>query len=294
MKPKQGRIFFQPRLAIILVAGLLAGCGMNRASAFQFETHAFNVFSDSDGSSSVSPQVGVSPSGALFVLGVYGNETSQRLGLKISHDAGDTFGPVVSITEPNVPIRATGEASPSLGVTSTAIYALWEQASVTGGSDLLFAREAAPGQPFQKPIRVTDKTRPSFNGFSSLAISPKGDIFAVWLDGRSMGEMHGTFSVYLARSTDRGMTFGPNVEVASGSCPCCRPRLAFGENGEIYVFWRKVFPGQIRDMVASTSNDGGASFTAPVRVSEDNWKINGCPSRDPSQRSSDIASTWRG
>ncbi len=77
------------------------------------------------------------------------------------------------------------------------------------------------------------------------------------------------------------MTFGPNLLVASGACPCCRPRLAVAANGDVYVFWRRVFPGQIRDIVASVSNDNGATFAAPVRVAGDNWHINGCPESGP-------------
>ena len=250
-----------PLVAIWIVAmGVAAGCGGARDSRYRFEEDKSAIFRTSGAASSTSPQVGVSPSGELFVLGVFGEETNRRLGLAISHDMGDTFESPVIVSEPNASIRAAGEGSPSLGVTSTAIYALWEQSLPTGGSDLLFAREAFPGKPFQKPIQLTDKTQPSFNGFSSMAIAPNGDVLVVWLDGRSPTGMHGTFSVYLARSTDRGMSFGPNVLVATGACPCCRPRVTVGENGDVYVFWRQVFQGQIRDMVAAVSRDHGATF----------------------------------
>ena len=47
------------------------------------------------------------------------------------------------------------------------------------------------------------------------------------------------------------------------------------------VFWRRVFPGNIRDMVVSISNDQGNTFAPPVRVAEDNWKLEGCPDSGP-------------
>ena len=85
-----------------------------------------------------------------------------------------------------------------------------------------------------------------------------------------------------ARSTDRGATFGKNIRVASNVCPCCRPTLAFGAKGEVYVSWRTVYDEDIRDMVVATSTDHGETFNQPVRVAFDNWKISGCPHSGPS------------
>jgi len=159
------------------------------------------------------------------------------------------------------------------------MYALWEQSTGEGmGTNLMFARSLRFGHSWDEPLRVTDKETPSTNAFSSMAVSPRGDVYAVWLDGRDrkMGPP-GTSAVYLAKSADRGATFGRNVRVATGVCPCCRPTLGFGAAGEVHVSWRHVFPGHIRDMVVATSSDGAATFSEPVRVAEDGWKINGCP-----------------
>ena len=104
----------------------------------------------------------------------------------------------------------------------------------------------------------------------------------MWLDGRDRGkDAPGTSAVYIAKSTDKGATFGRNVRVAGGVCPCCRPAIAFGPKGEVSVAWRHVFPGSLRDIVLATSTDGGQTFSPPVRVAEDNWRINGCPHSGP-------------
>ena len=265
-------------VAGVLLMFSLGGPVVEHGPAYRFAPHTRAVFGTA---ACTSPQVGVSPSGGLFVLAVCGQAPNQTLSLAISQNGGDSFQAPVAVSGVGASLRSGGEASPSLGVTPTAIYALWQQMGAQGGTELLVAREPSPGAPFQEPVRVTDKTHPSFTGFSALGVAPNGDVYVVWLDGRSPTETKGTFSVYVARSSDRGASFGTNVQVASGACPCCRPRVAFGGDGEVYVFWRKVFPGQVRDMVASVSADQGATFASPVRVAEDDWRINGCPESGP-------------
>ncbi len=140
------------------------------------------------------------------------------------------------------------------------------------------------GQPFEPPVRVTDKSAndSSFNGFSSLGVAPKGEIYVVWLDGRDLAQPQGTFSLYLAKSPDNGATFSKNIRLASGVCACCRPPTAFGNKGEIYVSWRKVFEVDIRDMVIAISRNGGVSFEEPARIAADDWVLHACPDTAPS------------
>jgi hypothetical protein len=228
----------------------------------------------------------------LYALAVFKTAGgNSQLGLATSKDLGDTFEPPVMISEASASVSSHGENSPTLSFNGTEFYALWEQSRPDGGSDLMFARSLRFGRSFEKPIRVTDKTTPSSNGFSYMSVAPNGDIYAVWLDGRernagehggSHGSSHGTSGVYLAKSTDRGASFGRNIRVAPNVCPCCRPTIAFGSTGKVFVAWRTVYDGDIRDMVVSTSSDGGATFSQPVRVAVDNWKINGCPHSGPS------------
>jgi hypothetical protein len=47
------------------------------------------------------------------------------------------------------------------------------------------------------------------------------------------------------------------------------------------VFWRKVYPGSIRDITVATSSDGAGSFGEPVRVAADDWVLEGCPDSGP-------------
>lgn len=278
--------------AVCLIALAIAGCGHMKTRTdeadYAFDAKPVPVLQNLGIAHSVSARLGTRVSGEVYLLAVYGNQ--DQLGLTMSHNEGDTYMPPSPISSPASRVTLYGEASPSLAMSATELYVLWEQMDSHGTSQLLVAPSIPWGMGgFGKPVDVVKKDKPSFNGFSSLALAPNGDVYAVWLDGRDPqppvpGSLvpNGTFSVYIARSVDHGATFGPNVRVALGACPCCRPALAFGPHGEVYVAWRKVFPGDIRDMVVATSHDQGSTFSEPVRVAVDNWKLAGCPDSGPS------------
>jgi hypothetical protein len=103
-------------------------------------------------------------------------------------------------------------------------------------------------------------------------------------DGMSGGahDAHGKTASWITRSTDGGRTWTPRTRVDMGeACPCCRTGLATGKDGTIYMAWRHVFPGSIRDVVVARSSDQGATWTAPVRVHADEWKFDACPHAGP-------------
>jgi hypothetical protein len=88
--------------------------------------------------------------------------------------------------------------------------------------------------------------------------------------------------VRVAKSTDGGRTFGPSMVVDGDVCPCCRTSLATGADGSVFVAWRKVYEGDVRDVVVARLAPGAAAFGAPVRVHADGWVFPGCPHAGPS------------
>ena len=63
-------------------------------------------------------------------------------------------------------------------------------------------------------------------------------------------------------------------------CFCCKTAVVT-RGGDVFVAWRHLFPGGVRDIAVARSSDGGRTFQDPVRVSEDNWKIDACPDDGP-------------
>jgi hypothetical protein len=264
---------------LLCVSLLPHGCRQMEAN-YSFEEKPRAVLEQIGVTASRDPDIQISPSGTLAMLAVYRDGRKSRLGLFLSHDGGDTFGHRLPVSIEGEEVISHGENSPTLVYTPTATYALWEQANPQGYTDLMFARSIDFGKSFETPIFVTQKNEPSFNGFSDLALSHDGTLYAIWLDGREKNSKTGTFSVYMSRSGDGGSSFGSNILIAKGACPCCRPSIAFGANNELYVAWRHVFDQDIRDIVVSKSSDG-RTFGPPVRVAVDNWRLNGCPDSGP-------------
>ncbi|MEQ1912163.1 MAG: sialidase family protein, partial [Vicinamibacterales bacterium] len=70
--------------------------------------------------------------------------------------------------------------------------------------------------------------------------------------------------------------------VTGGVCYCCKTAIAAGPGNSLFLAWRHVYAGNMRDIAFAASRDGGKTFAPPVRVSEDKWQIEGCPDDGPS------------
>ena len=175
------------------------------------------------------------------------------------------------------------------------IYVVWQNNTRVEGrrfpySNVRFARSVDGGLTFESAITVNDDADgpPASHTFHSIAAAPDGTIYIAWIDGRASAgheDHHGGGpgpQIRVTRSTDGGKSFSPSVLVAEEACPCCRTSLAAGRNGEVALAWRSVRDGDVRDIVVARSTDGGSTFSAPVIVHDDGWRIDGCPHAGPS------------
>jgi hypothetical protein len=125
---------------------------------------------------------------------------------------------------------------------------------------------------------VTDDSLFGSHNFHALHAGTDGTVYVSWLDGRQ-----GVSSAFVTHSTDGGATWAPNVRANLGeACPCCRTALATSASGDLYLAWRAVLPGNVRDIVVARSSDRGRTWSEAVRVRADNWVFEGCPHAGPS------------
>ncbi|MFN8007699.1 MAG: sialidase family protein [Terriglobia bacterium] len=253
-------------------------------SAYRFEQEPRPVLKTSGSTPTRDPKLRLDASGAVYLQAVTGDHHQSQVGVSVSHDGGDSFAPLILLSGKEASVSSHGENSPSFVHSGWPyLYSLWERSTGQGGTVIEFARFNMATHQLEGPVSVVDKKSPSANLFPFMDSKSFGGIYAVWLDGRNPQSMPpGTFEIYLARSLNQGTRFEKNVRVSAAGCPCCRPVLAFGKNSEIYVLFRTVLEGDIRDIAISVSSDGGRSFSLPSRISLDNWKIDGCPHSGPS------------
>jgi hypothetical protein len=197
------------------------------------------------------------------------------------------------------------------------VYVVWQKSTEVKGrmypvSDLRFAYSTDGGRTFSPTITVNDDAggRPSSHSFHNVTVGSDGTVYVAWLDGRAQDSARaahpapplpagtaGMAGMRAAHAHDAGgpgaeirvaswrpgdASFGPSTRVDGDVCPCCRAALATGPDGAVFVAWRKVYPGDVREVVVARSADGGRTFSAPVQVQRDDWVFPGCPHAGPS------------
>jgi hypothetical protein len=154
------------------------------------------------------------------------------------------------------------------------------------------SRSTDGGRTFSPARYVHDPNVSGARGWESVAAGADGRVHAAWLDGRDAARhiaelaKHGTphkgqppQDLYHGILSPDGRVV--ETLVATGVCFCCKTAVAVDARGAVYAAWRHIFPGSMRDIAFAKSIDGGRSFTPLVRVSEDNWQLNGCPEDGP-------------
>jgi hypothetical protein len=70
--------------------------------------------------------------------------------------------------------------------------------------------------------------------------------------------------------------------------------VAVAADGSVVCVWRHVYPTNVRDLASSVTRDGGKTWSAPVRVSVDNWVLEGCPHSGAAiaASGSELAAVW--
>lgn len=174
------------------------------------------------------------------------------------------------------------------------VVVVWQKSRPVEGrahpaSDLRFARSVDGGRTFGATISVNDDAggAPAGHTFHDVAVAADGTVYVSWLDSRERERLRGKgedpgSEIRVARLAPGAERFGASTVVDGNVCPCCRTSLALAPDGTVYVAWRKVFAGDVRDIAIARSQDGGRTFSAAAPVHRDGWVYPGCPHAGPS------------
>lgn len=170
------------------------------------------------------------------------------------------------------------------------MYVTWTQFDSYGSSDpldssiILFSRSLDAGQTWSTPVRINKVSGDCIDSDNTVegavpAVGPNGEVFVAWA---------GPNGLVFNRSLDQGLTWLPN-EIAIDPMPTGWDYAVSGiyranglpvtvcdvsggpNNGTIYVNWSDQRNGASNtDIFLAKSTDGGNTWSAPVKVNNDN------------------------
>ena len=169
----------------------------------------------------------------------------------------------------STPIQISSDGLiPQIQVDGSMVYLSFFQPKANQKIGLFFCRSVDNGETFGAPFEITeaplDMNQIKFDTPHSLFVDAQGTVFCTWNDGRR--ESGGT-DIYLARSTDQGVSFGSNIRVnpTNGETGKTRTGSMLGAYGsQVFVVWREEEDnsGSDRKILFAHSTDQGNTFAA--------------------------------
>lgn len=182
-----------------------------------------------------------------------------------SRNGGATFGAPVMVNDDGKPIPHTFE-SVAMG-DGGEVYVGWLDGRHRdrSGSSMQFACSRDGGAAFDRNVTVDGMACPCCR--PTVVTAPDG---TVWLAWRKTFEGN-VRDIVVAHSSDRGRTFSaPRLVHSDGwvfdACPHRGPSMGFDAQGRLYVGWYTEGRDEQPRLFVATSDDGGASFSAPVSL----------------------------
>lgn len=232
----------------------------------------------------VGPSVQIDDQGRVAAAWVEEDKDARTILFARAETPGGPLGTPVAVNQPSENPYYRQEA-PSLVVRGQDVFVTWSKTHPKMTPDkpfsgeLRLSRSTDGGRSFSPSTLVNDDEQVIQHTFDAMQVAPDGVLHFAWIDGREGKKEPGTF---VARSTDGGRTITKNFKVDDNTCVCCRTSVAASGDGLVYVAWRKIFDGNIRETVVARSTDGGQTFSPPVVVGHDRWVYQACPHRPAS------------
>src|SRR5690348_12319518 len=250
-------------------ASACTASGCNKDVFFSRSTDHGATFSAplnlSNNGSSGNPVIALNAQGAINVIWSGGG----HLFFTHSADAGATFSSplnIAGVTNASLAFSAAGY-HPLVIDGAGNINVVWSDANT---SQIFFARSTNAGISFSTPLNISNYAS---GGASSptMALDAGGGIDVVW-QGSVAG--HNPYDLFFTRSTDAGASFSVAKDVSNTPSGAFFDQIAADPAGNIDIAWNSNCPSASfssvvsSDVFFSQSKDGGATFSAPVQITD--------------------------
>ncbi len=233
------------------------------------------------------------PDGILYGIAVSGNALSSLLPEVLkSTDGGLHWAASVPPGSSNVDPPADHPSVTADPTNASLVYAIWNGTKSPHSSAAVFSRTTDGGSTWEPPRAIVETPSQTFIQFSQIFVLPNGtlvDLYEFYVQQPNgpitqttlqllRSTDHGqswstpvTFVTMTPRYTPEGFTLVVDPETGQLVKDPTNPSFAVDmRNGNLYAVWEdgRFANFQYNDIAFSMSADGGASWSAPIRVNQ--------------------------
>jgi hypothetical protein len=204
--------------------------------------------------------IGVDKNGNVMATYLEVSTNNLRLFAARSSNGGASFSSPVQISQPGEILSGIG--GPLAFDSTGAAYVVYSDlAAAVPTINLAIATD---GQRFSTPKVVSD---PSIAAFAASVAVDRADNLYVTFYNRQLTFPFFSREVMLIRSSDKGISFRPQINASNNFGESTIPFLILGKKDEVNLVWQDTEDDDQGDAFLARSTDGGIVFSEPVNLS---------------------------
>ncbi len=253
---------------------MFGGIHIGAQTEFAFEAVGYNR---------TNSCVTVSARGLLALSFVSPAQQGYRIGVAFSTDDGSTWYKHDSIAHMRASMLGLQRRPMVVSSSADVLVCAYEDSKIGDQMPKVYVtRSTDAGATWSPSTAVVRGDQAGMQDFSSLAVAPNGKLAIAFISNDAVD--HKTY-VYVSTSSDEGASWSIPVRATPPSwqgraCECCMTSVAFSSSGKLGVAFR-ANQNNIRDIHLAISDDGGTTFSDPVKIQNAPWTIGGCPATGP-------------
>ncbi len=190
---------------------------------------------------------------------------------------GSAFDTPLAVSPEGLDPYCTTWTGPAIAASGDNVWVVFD-GDIEGEFRVYTVKSTDGGSTFSDTVNVGGYS--GHTRFTSIDVSPAGDPVVAFMEN---AYTHPHYVV--ANSPDGGATWNEYVDgstsiTGNDVCECCPPGIVTDGMHQVLMFRNNA--DNLRDLWATVSNDGGATFTQGSDVDQGNWVLTSCPSIGPS------------